>query len=113
VRARYGHSIDVEVPEGSGPVPETLYQGTVRSNLAAIRAEGLRPMSRQWVHLSPDVATARAVGRRHGEDVVVLAVDAQRLADEVDVGLTRRAETVYTCETVPPDYVRVVEDEPG
>ena len=41
--------------------------------------EGLRPMSRQDVHLSADVETAVRVGSRHGRPVV-LAVDAAGLA---------------------------------
>ena len=64
IRARQGHSIDVELDWPAVAPPETLYPGTVERFLAAILAEGLRPMKRHHVHLSPDVATAQVVGAR-------------------------------------------------
>ncbi|MUW16039.1 RNA 2'-phosphotransferase, partial [Halorubrum sp. CBA1125] len=74
VRAAYGHSVDVTRDDGSGPVPDTLYHGTAPRDLDAIREEGLRPMSRQRVHLSESVEEAERVGRRHADDPVVLVV---------------------------------------
>ena len=57
-------------------MPETvLFHGTATRNLDAILAKGLTKQSRHHVHLSPDVTTARAVGTRYGEPVV-LKVDA-------------------------------------
>ena len=39
--------------------------------LKSIHAEGLKPMSRLYVHLSKDVETALKVGKRHGTPVVL------------------------------------------
>jgi putative RNA 2'-phosphotransferase len=47
--------------------------------LANIFAEGLRPMKRHHVHLSPDPRTATAVGARRGE-AVVLRIEAATMA---------------------------------
>ena len=55
-----------------------LYHGTATRFLEQINAAGLLPQSRQYVHLSPNVATATAVGKRHGK-VVVLTVQARAL----------------------------------
>ena len=80
VRAVQGHStaqVDREFEEREPP--ERLFHGTTSAVLDAILAEGLRPMDRHWVHLSPDEKTARAVGSRHvkrGAKLVVLAIDA-------------------------------------
>ncbi len=104
IRAAYGHSVDVTLADGDGPVPETLYHGTAPSTVDAIRREGLQPMGRQLVHLSASVADAREVGRRHASDPIVLAVDAgAMLADGRQV--TKRGESVYTTEAVPPRYL--------
>lgn len=75
VRANQGHSLPVDL--GLEPVtpPETLWHGTAEKSLEAIRAGGLKPMSRQQVHLSGDVETARMVGMRHGKPAI-LAVRA-------------------------------------
>jgi len=108
VRAAYGHSVAVDLDARETPVPDTLYHGTAPDNVDAIRAEGLRPMGRQQVHLSGSVERAREVGRRHAADPVVFAVDAVRLqADGHDV--TKRGRSVYTTDRVPPEYLRVVE----
>ena len=48
-----------------------MFHGTATRFLDAIRQEGLKAMSRQHVHLSPDEATATKVGQRHGKPVVI------------------------------------------
>jgi putative RNA 2'-phosphotransferase len=104
IRAAYGHSVDVTIEDEGGPVPETLYHGTAPRNMAAILAEGIRPMSRQQVHLSADVETAREVGQRHGDDPVVLEIDAaamERDGHEV----AKRGAATYTTDRVPPAYL--------
>lgn len=109
VRATYGHSIPVEIERNETHVlPERLYHGTPPANLEAIRAEGLVPMGRQQVHLSPDVETAREVALRHGDEAAILEVEVDRLVEE-GIKVQRRAETVYTCEKVPPQHLRLVE----
>jgi putative RNA 2'-phosphotransferase len=70
IRANQGHSIAVELGLAPRTPPELLYHGTGHRFVEAIRRQGLRPMSRQHVHLSLDVETATTVGRRHGSPVV-------------------------------------------
>jgi putative RNA 2'-phosphotransferase len=79
IRARQGHSIDVQGDWVRATPPDTLFHGTVERFMPAILAEGLKPMGRHHVHLSPDEATARRVAARRGSPVV-LAVAAGRLA---------------------------------
>ncbi|MDS0259691.1 RNA 2'-phosphotransferase [Haloarcula sp. S1CR25-12] len=104
VRAAYGHSVEVDIEDDGGPVPETLYHGTAPRNVESITDEGLRPMSRQRVHLSASVETATDVGNRHAEDPVVLEVDAGAMErDGHDIA--HRGEATYTTECVPPQYL--------
>jgi putative RNA 2'-phosphotransferase len=105
IRAAYGHSVDVALEDGEGPVPEALYHGTDPSNVDAILEEGVKPMSRQLVHLSASVADAREVGRRHADDPAVLVVDARAMLED-GRRVTKRGEAVYTTDAVPPRYVR-------
>ena len=110
VRAAYGHSVAVDLADTDDPVPGTLYHGTAPRNVDSIRESGLEPMSRQQVHLSGDVETARAVGRRHADDPVVFAVDAAGL--QVDgQRVTRRGEGVYTTDAVSPAHLELLADE--
>lgn len=109
VRATYGHSIEVDLPDAGQPARSSvLYHGTAPGNLASIREEGLVPMGRQEVHLSPDVETALEVGRRHADEPVLLRVDADGLR-EGGIEVHRRAATVYTCERVPARFVEVAD----
>lgn len=72
IRANQGHSIAVDVELKEQEPPEFLYHGTADRFLTAILEEGLKPMSRLYVHLSSDRETAIKVGRRHGKPVVLL-----------------------------------------
>ncbi len=77
IRAAQGHSVEVDL--GLMPVipPDTLFHGTADRNVEAILDEGLKPQSRQHVHLSPDVQTARKVGARHGKPVILTVASRQ------------------------------------
>ena len=104
VRAAYGHSVEVTIADDGGPVPDMLYHGTAPRNVDAISEEGLRPMTRQQVHLSETVETAREVGSRHASEPVVLEVDAAAMErDGHDIA--KRGEATYTTDRVPPAYL--------
>jgi len=109
VRAAYGHSVDVDLDSGDGPVPDTLYHGTAPDDVDAIRAEGLKPMSRQLVHLSGTVAEARRVGARHAAEPVLFEVDAARMTAE-GREITRRGRATYTTERVPPEFLSLLSE---
>lgn len=105
VRAAYGHSVDVDLESGDTPVPDTLYHGTAPRHLDSIFEEGLRSMSRQQVHLSGTVESAREVGSRHADEPAIIEVDAAAmLADGHEI--TKRGTDVYTTDRVPPAYLR-------
>lgn len=71
IRANQGHSIPVNVELKELEPPEILYHGTAARFLESIREQGLKPMSRLYVHLSGDKDTAGKVGKRHGKPVVL------------------------------------------
>lgn len=104
VRARQGHSVPVDLGLPATEPPPYLYHGTVTRSIAAIRAEGLRPMGRHHVHLSADRATAERVGARRGRPVIL----------SVDAGAMHRAghafrvtgNGVWLAEAVPPRFLR-------
>lgn len=104
IRANQGHSIPgVQVAMEAPEPPELLYHGTARRFLPAILNEGLKPMTRLYVHISQDRETALLVGRRHG-DPVVLAVKARQFVQDGHV-LRCSANGVWQAEFVPPQYL--------
>jgi putative RNA 2'-phosphotransferase len=86
--------------------PEVLYHGTSPEAARLIRAEGLRPMSRQYVHLSVDFVTAKQVGKRKTKQPVILTIQAKD-AHERGVVFYRGNKLVWLADIVPPAYIDV------
>ena len=103
IRANQGHSVEIDL--GLTPLvpPDVLYHGTATRFLEAIRQEGLRPQSRQHVHLSPDVTTAVKVGQRHGKPVV-LTVKSGAM-HSAGYHFYQADNGVWLTDHVPPSYL--------
>lgn len=103
IRAAQGHSIAVTLELPALQPPDVLYHGTATRFVASIMADGLRPQSRQHVHLSANHDTAIKVGQRHGKPVV-LRIDAARMHAQGFV--FRQADNgVWLTDRVPPDFI--------
>ncbi|MDI3420502.1 RNA 2'-phosphotransferase [Streptomyces luteolus] len=105
IRANQGHSVAVDLALPTATPPAYLFHGTVAAHLAAIRREGLRPMNRHDVHLSPDRETATRVGARRGRPIV-LSVDAGAMHADGHT-FRRSANGVWLTRAVPPRYLRL------
>jgi putative RNA 2'-phosphotransferase len=103
IRANQGHSIPIDLQLESRIPPDTLYHGTARRNEEAILQHGLKKMKRHHVHLSRDISTALAVGRRHGAPVV-FAVDAAAMQRD-DFSFYCSENGVWLVDEVPPQYL--------
>ena len=107
IRANQGHSISVDLALAPRQPPEILFHGTATRFLDAIRQHGLKPMSRQHVHLSPDEVTATRVGQRHGKPVV-LKIKAGQMW-HAGQAFYFSANGVWLTENVPPQFVQFPE----
>lgn len=103
IRARQGHSVDVDLDWPIAAPPDYLYHGTVERFLDAIMADGLKPMTRHHVHLSPDVETATRVGARRGE-AIILRIAAGAMAREGAV-FRLSSNGVWLVDAVPPERI--------
>lgn len=104
IRALYGHSTPQRLLKEQCAPPGVLYHGTAPATAARIKAEGLKPMSRQYVHLSADVATAKQVGRRKASGPVVLTIEAGS-AHAAGVAFYRGNDHVWLADFVPTNFV--------
>jgi len=104
IRANQGHTVPVDLDLPVVEPPPLLYHGTVARNLPAIRMEGLRRMARHHVHLSPDRETARAVGARRGEPVVLVVEAGAMHAAGHEFRVS--ANGVWLVHHVPPQFIR-------
>ncbi|MGI6216629.1 MAG: RNA 2'-phosphotransferase [Coriobacteriales bacterium] len=106
IRALYGHSVPARILKQQAEPPSVLYHGTARRFLDKIMAEGLKPMSRQYVHLSVDVDTAMSVGARRDSHPAILIVDsATAYADGLNFYIGN--DKVWLADFVPSKYLAV------
>lgn len=108
IRANQGHSIPVDVDLQQAEPPAVLYHGTAIRFVEAIKIEGLKSMSRLYVHLSNDYETAVKVGKRHG-DPIVFEVDAERMSMD-GVGFYLSQNGVWLTTSVDPKYLTVISE---
>lgn len=108
IRALYGHSVPGKLRREPATPPAILFHGTSPDAASLIACDGLRPMSRQYVHLSVDVATAREVGRRKSRVPVLFEIDADA-ARESGVAFYTGNDKVWLADVVPARFLRVVQ----
>ena len=103
IRANQGHSttqVNVEFKEVIPP--DVLYHGTAKRFLEPIYKEGLKPMERQYVHLSRDYETAVKVGKRHGS-VAVIKINCKKMVEN-GIKFYLSENGVYLTKKVLPKY---------
>lgn len=103
IRASQGHSIEVDLELKPVAPPDILYHGTTGKYLDSILQAGLQKQSRQYVHLSADINTARAVGSRHGKPVILI-INAKAMADAGFLFYLSQ-NSVWLTDSVPAQYL--------
>jgi len=104
IRALYGHSIEGKLKKKHAVPPTILFHGTNPSVAPMILTEGLRPMSRQYVHLSTDTAMAREVGRRKCRQPVILQINAGEAAEQ-GICFYEGNERVWLADVIPSQFI--------
>lgn len=108
IRANQGHSINVDVNLKEIIPPDVLYHGTAERFILNIldKKQGLKSMSRLYVHMSKDYDTAVKVGVRHGNPIV-LKIDAKQMKKDGYVFYLSE-NGVFLTKTVPYKYLEKV-----
>lgn len=108
IRANQGHSVKVNLGLTSRQPPKQLFHGTTRKNYERIKIDGLLKMSRNHVHLSKDISTAKQVGSRHGKPII-LKVDCQAMVND-QIQFFQSENGVWLTEYVDPKYISIHND---
>ncbi|MEZ3577196.1 MAG: RNA 2'-phosphotransferase [Muribaculaceae bacterium] len=107
IRARQGHSVNVDVELKVATPPDILYHGTSEDVVSSILNDGIKPGARLHVHLSSDAETAIKVGRRHGSPVVLKIDVAAMNADGVRFYLSNN--DVWLTDFIAPKYISLID----
>ncbi|SFJ54887.1 RNA 2'-phosphotransferase [Thermoflavimicrobium dichotomicum] len=104
IRANQGHSVPIDLNLEPIEPPERLYHGTADRFFPSIRKKGLIKGNRHHVHLSKNPITARQVGKRHGNPVILQVLAREMYQD----GYTffKSANGIWLTEFVPVCYLR-------
>lgn len=103
IRARQGHSINVDLGYPPAIPPETLLHGTPRKFVAPILETGLKKMNRHHVHLHTDQKTATAVGARRGDSVLLTVRSGDMHRAGFIFFVTENG--VWLTDHVPPEFI--------
>lgn len=111
IRASQGHSLSVDVELKETKPPFTLYHGTSSKVIDIIMEHGMKPMTRQYIHLSTDINTAINVGNRHTKSVsastVILAINSDEMFnDEYKFYLSENG--VWLTTDIPSKYIKII-----
>lgn len=104
IRAIYGHSVPGKLTYKQTTPPDILYHGTAPELVYLIESSGLKPMGRQYVHLSVDEATAFEVGSRKANYPTILRILAKE-ANAKGVSFFEGNEKVWLANDVPVDFI--------
>jgi putative RNA 2'-phosphotransferase len=120
IRALYGHSSSssfipfTKIQKIASKPPDILYHGTSPSAAKNIMSEGLRPMNRQYVHLSTDKNTALQVGKRktilkkEQEQPVIIAISAIEAYNTGLYHFYQASDSVWLTDYIHPNFMELL-----
>lgn len=110
IRARYGHSVDIELDHPENEMPK-LYYGASEEEADRIIEIGLKSASQRYVHLSTTPEKAWHVGTFRTSNPRVIQVDA-REAQEAGVKMMVVNEDIVISDPIPSSYLSMFPFKP-
>ena len=111
IRARYGHTVNVNIrlPKSH---ESTLYHGTTCEAAKTIMREGIKPMKRKKVHLTSNIKEAIENALRKGKCITLLEIDVECLRKK-GFETYEAGRYVRVTNYVPPECIRSVKKIQG
>jgi len=112
IKAFQGHSssLGIKIKYKEIQFPGVYYHGTSPDVKNIILKHGLKPQTREYVHLSLDIPTAINVGNRHikrGETVIVFSIDGYKMKQD-GLKLYISENGVILAKEVPAKYLNIL-----
>lgn len=106
IRARYGHSVDVELNDYSESEETILYYGTGEEEAHRMLEIGIKPVYQTFVHLSTTVEKSERVAKFRTDNPVILKVDVES-ARKNGLKFLNANDYIVLTKEVPPEYVEI------
>jgi putative RNA 2'-phosphotransferase len=103
IRARQGHSLNVDLGYKAARPPEFLVHGTPQQFVASIQATGLKKQQRHHVHLHENKTTAIQAGGRRGKPVLLNILASKMHAAGHEFFVTENG--VWLTDHVPVEFI--------
>jgi putative RNA 2'-phosphotransferase len=108
IRARYGHSVQVDLDFPENTLPE-LYYGASREEVDILLEKGIKPMKQRYVHLSTSTEKALEVASIHSDDPILIIIKAEE-AQKDGVRMLSATENIVLSEEISPQYLQLIQD---
>lgn len=105
IRARYGHSIKVELFDYPTADEQKLYYGTSDEEAQRILEIGIKPVNQTFVHLSTTIEKSERVARLRTDNPVIIEIDAEG-AKKAGAKFLKANEFIVLSKEIPPEFVR-------
>lgn len=107
IRALYGHSLPGKLNKIESTPPKVLFHGTSPEVIELIKLDGLKPMKRQYVHLSTNQEIAYQVGKRKTSNPIILTIQSLKAYAD-GVKFYQGNELVWLADLVPAAYIQIL-----
>ncbi len=106
IRARYGHSVDVDLDYPANDLPK-LYYGTAEEEAERLLEVGLKSATQRYVHLSTNPEKAWEVGTFRTSNPKIIMIDAAG-AQSAGVKMMKVNENMVISEPIPPRFLSLL-----
>ncbi len=109
IRARYGHSVDVDLDH---PIcdAEFLYYGVSQEEVEMVLDQGISPIRQTYVHLSTSKQRANEAASVHTDNPIILQVNALEASEE-DIVFICANEDIALAEHVPAEFISISRED--
>lgn len=108
IRALTGHSINVDIAYSAEKPPSQLFHATSSKYVEKIKSEGLKKMSRNYVHLSNNQSVAVYVAQNKYNKIQVFQIEATTAFNDGIIFYNAADGFTWLCEYLPPKYLSIL-----
>ena len=109
IRAKYGHSIDVNLDDLPITEVDELFYPVTEEEADIVLENGIHPIDRKKVHLSTTIEKAVEAGSVRSEHPLIIKVDGVK-ARENGIDIFQASHDVCVTDSVDAEYLSQVED---